>query len=132
VGYFNDAPAAYWNMNGLGAAGEIKSTPRDQLTYLQQMLNRSEDPFIQSLITPTSTINERLKVARGWHVLEVKEQPPIYWHNGGTYGFSTFCGFNKLNETAVFVAINAFAKNGIADQAGISILRALKDKKLNE
>lgn len=132
IGYFNGTPAEYWNMNGLGGAGEIKSTARDILAYLEQMLAHAHEAFIQNLITPTASIDERLKVAKGWHVLETKDQPPIYWHNGGTYGFSTFCGFDKSNNKAVFVAINAFAKNALADQAGISILRALKNKKLNE
>lgn len=128
VGFFNDSIAPYWTMNGLGGAGEIKSTPGDQLTYLQQMLNHSDETLIQTLITPTSTINDRLKVARGWHVLTLKDQPPIYWHNGGTYGFSTFCGFNKSSNTGVFVAINAFAKNSIADQIGVSVLRTLQQQ----
>jgi CubicO group peptidase (beta-lactamase class C family) len=132
VGYFNNVPAEYWTMNGLGAAGEIKSNARDIMTYLQQMLAHSNEIYILNLITPTAIINDRLKVAKAWHVLEVNGQPPIVWHNGGTYGFSTFCGFDKINNKAVFVAINAFSKNSMADNAGVSILKELKDKHLNQ
>ncbi len=132
VGYFNNVPAEYWTMNGLGGAGEIKSNAQDIMTYLQQMLAHSNEPYILNLITPTAIINERLKIAKAWHVLEANGQPPIVWHNGGTYGFSTFCGFDKINNKAVFVAINAFGKNSMADNAGVSILKELKDQPLDE
>jgi CubicO group peptidase (beta-lactamase class C family) len=132
LGYFNNAPAEYWKMNGLGGAGEIKSNCSDIMIYLRQMLAHSDENFIQNLITPTANISERLKVAKAWHVLEPKDHPAIVWHNGGTYGFSTFCGFDKSNNKAVFIAINAFGKNAIADNTGFSILMALKDRSLTQ
>ncbi len=122
TGYLNGTIAEYWNMNILQPAGGIKSDAGDLLTYLEYFLQHQQLQLIQSLTTPTAQLNKQIKVARGWHLLNRADQPFLVWHNGGTYGFSTFCAFHKESGNAVFVAINAFNKNQIADGLGIEII----------
>ncbi|TXT33765.1 MAG: beta-lactamase [Chitinophagaceae bacterium] len=122
TGYFNSQNALYWDMYALNGAGGIKSNTSEMLSYLNYLLMQSSNPIITSITTPTATINKQIKVAKGWHLLSSKEQSKIIWHNGGTYGFSTFCAFNIETGKAVFLAINAFNKNKIADGLGFEII----------
>lgn len=129
VGYFNGAAAEYWNMNALKAAGGVKSNANDMLTYLQYILNHPENKILESVTTISAPINDRIKIAKGWHLLTETGKPDIIWHNGGTYGFSTFCAFDKVNGIAVFVAVNAFNMNAISDGLGIEIMKMMADEK---
>lgn len=129
VGYFNGAAAEYWDMNALKAAGGVKSNANEMLTYLEFSLNHPTNKILESVTTVSATINNRISIAKGWHILKETGNADISWHNGGTYGFSTFCAFNKTNGTAVFVAINAFNMNAISDGLGIEIMKMMADRK---
>ena len=125
VGYFNGNAAEYWDMNALKAAGGVKSNTTDMLTYLEYILKHPGNNMLESVSTVSAAVNDRIKIAKGWHVLKETGNADITWHNGGTYGFSTFCAFNKTNGTAVFVAINAFNMNAISDGLGIEIMKMM-------
>lgn len=129
TGYFNSQNALYWDMYALNGAGGIKSNTSEMLSYLNYLLMQSSNPIITSITTPTATINKQIKVAKGWHLLSSKEQTNIIWHNGGTYGFSTFCAFNIESGKAVFLAINAFNKNKIADRLGFAVIMKMLTEK---
>jgi CubicO group peptidase (beta-lactamase class C family) len=129
VGYFNGVAAEYWDMNALKAAGGVKSNTSDMLTYLEYIINHPENKILESVTTVSAPINNRISIAKGWHLLIESGKPDITWHNGGTYGFSTFCAFDKVNRTAVFVAVNTFNMNAISDGLGIEIMKMMTDKK---
>ncbi|MEI6265238.1 MAG: serine hydrolase [Sphingobacteriia bacterium] len=122
IGYFDETISTYWDMAILQAAGAIKSDVYDMLNYLEFIINKKESSIIKNITTPTATINKRLQVAKGWHILNGANNQVIIWHNGGTYGFSTFCGLHLESGKAVFLAINAYNKNQIADGLGVEIL----------
>ncbi len=127
-GYFDKAEKAeYWNMNVLSPAGGIRSSANQMLLYLQNMSlqQAASKPVIEKLITQTISINSRVGVGLGWHILSEKELPPVYWHNGGTYGFSTFCAFTKDKRKGVIVVVNQFNKNTSSDGLGIKIIKRL-------
>jgi CubicO group peptidase (beta-lactamase class C family) len=111
IGYFDNAIATYWNMNSLKAAGGIKSDATDMLAYIEYLLQNNQSPVIQNITKPTLSINKRLQIAKGWHILSLPNNTSLYWHNGGTYGFSTFCAFHKETGKGIFIAVNAFNKN---------------------
>ncbi len=66
-----------------------------------------------------------MKVCRAWHTLQQKDKPVIYWHNGGTYGFSTFAAFLKNTDQAVMIVINRFNSNNISDNLGFTIMKKM-------
>lgn len=128
-GYFaaNDK-TDYWNMNVLAPAGELKSTGSNMLNYLQNMCipgSEKSKMIIDQLTTQTVSLNAIVAVGRGWHILTEKDRPAIYWHNGGTYGFSTFCAFVKDKSKAVVVIVNQFNKNALSDGLGIKIIKKM-------
>ena len=128
-GYFtkNDK-AEYWNMDVLAPAGGLKCTGAEILTYLQNMCFPETDnskTIVTKVTTQTIAVNPRIAIGSGWHILTDKDQQPVYWHNGGTYGFSTFCAFTKNKSKAVIVVINQFNKNAFSDGLGLKIIKKI-------
>ncbi len=127
-GYFENKKSAYWNMDVMAPAGGLKCSGSEILTYLQTMAEPGTEKLkiiINQLLEPTVSINPSIHVCRAWHTLEQKEKPIIYWHNGGTYGFSTFGAFIKGQSKAVMVVINQFNKNAVSDGLGIAIMKKM-------
>jgi CubicO group peptidase (beta-lactamase class C family) len=127
-GYFENKKSEYWNMDVMAPAGGLKCSGSEMLTYLQMMAEPGTEKskiIINQLLEPTVSINSSIKICRAWHTLEQKEKPVIYWHNGGTYGFSTFGAFIKRENKAIIVAVNQFNKNAVCDGLGIAIMNKM-------
>ena len=129
TGYFakNDK-TPYWNMNVLAPAGGLKCTGTEMLTYLQNMCFPKADNskiIIDKLTEQTVAINPKIGIGRGWHIFNDKDKPVFYWHNGGTYGFSTFCAFVKDKSKAVIVVVNQLNKNAFSDGLGLKIIKKI-------
>lgn len=126
VGWIDDKKKAeYWDLNVQRGAGGIHSTADDMLTYAENMMKRQDKEPEHTLTTMTVAANERVSVALGWHLANAAGRSPFVWHNGGTYGFSTFLGYDREKKTAVFIVINRFNVNAHSDKLGIESLRKL-------
>lgn len=128
TGMFDNTKAEYWKMDAFAGAGAVKSTASDLLNYLDRIgISHTADKqlLIDKLTTATITISPQMRVCRGWHTIEDKGKPIIYWHNGGTYSFSTFAAFIKNDYKAVVVVVNAFDKNNVSDALGTSIIKQM-------
>lgn len=123
-GHFESGPHPYWNMNVLYPAGGVQCSANDMLNYLQAMSSGKSD-IIQMILQPTVAASPVVNVCRAWHTLEQKGKPTIYWHNGGTYGFSTFAAFVKETGKSVIVVVNQFNQNGVSDALGIAIMKKM-------
>ncbi|HLD54025.1 MAG TPA: serine hydrolase [Sediminibacterium sp.] len=121
-GYFGNEVASYWDMNILVGAGGIKSDANDLLQYLDFMASNQSLPVVKSVLQKTTQLNKQVAIAKAWHTIEKDGKTLLYWHNGGTYGFSTFAAFNPITQNSIVVVINAFNKNDIADKLGIEIM----------
>lgn len=121
-------PAEYWNMASLAPAGSVQCTADEMLTYLQYMIS-PKDPkakaIIDKLLQPTTSLSPTVRIGRGWHTLEWEDKPVVYWHNGGTYGFSTFAAFVKETGQAIIVVVNRYNNNSVSDGFGVAIMRKL-------
>ena len=73
-------------------------------------------------LTHKITYSGTPKVALGWHILTTNNQP-IYWHNGGTYGSSSYIAFEPSKQIAVVILSNAAES---VDVMALSILRLLQ------
>ena len=122
TGYFGNEVATYWNMSVLVGAGGIKSDATDLLQYLDFIASNQNATVVKSVLQKTTQINKQVAIAKAWHTIEKDGTTFLYWHNGGTYGFSTFAAFNPTNQNSIVVVINAFNKNNIADRLGIDIM----------
>lgn len=125
-GYFEGQKSSYWNMAALAPAGALQTSASQLLTYLQY-ISRAEkentDSVVKRVLQPSVSVAPTVNVCRAWHTFEQKEKPVIYWHNGGTYGFSSFAAFEKGTGRAVVVVVNKFNANAVSDGLGLAILR---------
>lgn len=127
-GYFENEKVAFWKWNALAPAGCIHATAENMLTYLSRMSKPTDarsKAVIEQLLLPTTSLSPAVRIGKAWHTFEQKGKPAIYWHNGGTYGFSTFAAFVKDTEQAVIVVVNQFNKNAVSDGLGIAIMKKM-------
>ena len=53
-----------------------------------------------------ATNSPKMDMGLGWFI-DKREEPPIWWHNGGTAGYRTFVGFRPATKTGVVVLSNS-------------------------
>jgi hypothetical protein len=59
-----------------------------------------------------------VEIGMAWHLV-TKFDTRIWWHNGGTFGYRSFVGFNPAKKEGVVVLCNTFVDN---DDLGNHIL----------
>jgi CubicO group peptidase (beta-lactamase class C family) len=110
----------HWDLANFVAAGGIKSTIEDMTIYLQQNIDET-NPNIK-LSHEITFENEKVKAGYAWVIQQTKSGDTLIWHNGGTYGFTSFCGFIKEKKYGIVVLNNS----GLSvDSVAISILKKL-------
>jgi CubicO group peptidase (beta-lactamase class C family) len=127
-GYFATGKTDFWKMDVLAPAGGIRSSATEMLNYLQYMSHPTDSfagRIIDDLLQPTVRLSPKVNVCRAWHTLEEKDGRVIYWHNGGTYGFSIFAAFVKGRSGSVIVVTNKFNANEASDGLGIMIMKEM-------
>jgi CubicO group peptidase (beta-lactamase class C family) len=120
TGYIEQQRADIWDLKIFYPAGGIILNAKDMLVYLKELANPSvlDKRIVEQMLTPVASVRPNTSVAYGWHISKTGHGD-VYWHNGGTYGFSTFCAFRKSTTDAVIVVVNQFNENAISDQLGM-------------
>lgn len=123
VGY-NDAgkETPYWDLNEFIAAGGIHSSTEDMIKYLKLNLEEKEIPIKESHQIQWG--DEKFGIGLGWHIIQTKKGNKMIWHNGGTYGFSSFCGFIREKDCALIILSNSGSN---VDAIGISLFKFLQE-----
>ncbi|MFA9452825.1 MAG: serine hydrolase domain-containing protein [Candidatus Aminicenantaceae bacterium] len=110
-----------WDIPTLAGAGAIRSTARDMLTFLAANMGLKRTPLSDAM---DMSHEERVEAGRdmsiglAWHIQD-NGKTRIVWHNGGTGGYRTFCGFIKKEKIGVVVLSNM---NIGADDIGFHML----------
>ena len=116
--YGNDAPP--WPVYAWYAAGGLRSTAQDMLSFGEANLSHSEvndKPISAELIAAAQLAQKPIyampnginKQAMAWVVNTGDRNPnlhPVVVKDGGTVGFSTAIAINHSKDLAVFVAVN--------------------------
>ncbi|MEN9549343.1 MAG: hypothetical protein RIR12_1934 [Bacteroidota bacterium] len=124
TGHFYGKPASYWQFDCMAGAGAIKSNADDILKYLNAHIKSKDEFFsavVQKITQPVKSVSTNMQICYGWHTLEDLKHR-VFWHNGGTYGFSTFAAFEPNSKTSLVVAANAAGDNAALDRLAIDIL----------
>jgi CubicO group peptidase (beta-lactamase class C family) len=112
-----------WNFSALAPCGAFRSTVNDLLIYAKANMIKSDNKLLKAFeLTHQVTFNKDAKLGLAWHIILVNNVE-YYFHNGGTYGCSSFLAFNIEKNIAVVVLSNA-GKN--TDELGIDILKKLQ------
>lgn len=130
TGYFYGRPAEYWLFDCMAGAGAIKSTATDILKYLDAHFEYKDENFsaiVRKITQPVKPLAANMQICYGWHTLEDLKHR-VFWHNGGTYGFSTFAAFEPHTKTSIFLAANATGDNAALDKLAVDLLILLMGK----
>jgi CubicO group peptidase (beta-lactamase class C family) len=112
-----------WNFSALAPCGAFRSTVNDLLIYAKANMIKSDNKLSRAFeLTHQVTFNKDAKLGLAWHIILVNNVE-YYFHNGGTYGCSSFLAFNAEKNIAVVVLSNA-GKN--TDELGTDILKKLQ------
>jgi CubicO group peptidase (beta-lactamase class C family) len=119
-GYDEDGSLTpHWDIQTLEGAGAFRSNARDMIEFIRLNLGHADKELMS--ILDEAQVKRTKETALGWHFMTIDKQL-IYWHNGGTYGFSSFIGFNRNKNTGVVVLSNS--GNGV-DEMGKLIIKLL-------
>lgn len=113
-----------WTYDDLTAHGSLKSTVPDLLIYAKAHFKMPETDLEHALaltrqftyFNPPDT-----DIGLAWHMNMVGDEL-IYWHNGGTFGSSSYMAFTPDKKIAVVVLSNTAES---VDAVGLSILNAI-------
>ncbi|CAM3299703.1 MULTISPECIES: serine hydrolase domain-containing protein [Saccharibacillus] len=104
----------HWDFtSAMAGAGAVRSTVPDMLTYLEAQLGQhpAAAPFESSLL---ACQNEQASVAPSkgvgigyaWMRSMRKDGTVTHWHNGATYGASSFAAFNRDLQSGFVILSN--------------------------
>lgn len=114
-------PAPPWLLEGMPAAGALRSTADDMLRFLAAQLD-PDDTQLGDAIRLTHVLRDdpKLTIGLGW--MRIDKPQRLWWHNGGTGGYRSFAGFRPDRRDAVVVLAN---QSRSVDLLGIRVLRSL-------
>lgn len=113
----SNAPAHAWDLTALAGAGALRSDANDLLTLVEAELhpdhlkssgkNSSNDTTLPAAIAMThilrADVSPQMKVGMGWLYTE---ETHMYWHDGGTGGYTSFVFFQPDDDRGVVVLYN--------------------------
>lgn len=99
-----------WDFDVLFGGGGILSTTEDLAKFATAQFNPKNKELALTR-TPTFDISEKMKIGLGWHILKSENGQNLFWHNGGTAGYSSSMTVNTENQTAVIILSNVSAFN---------------------
>jgi serine-type D-Ala-D-Ala carboxypeptidase/endopeptidase len=105
-------------------AGGLRSTARDMTRFLRAQLDPGSIPIGPALglaQQPHSRVNWRISIGLGW-LIERRRGRVLHWHNGGTWGFRSFAGFESAAARAVVLLSN---RSRMVDRAALKLLERL-------
>lgn len=99
-----------WDLDALAGAGAIRSTPLDMVNFIEANFKAADTPISTALRASykdrVATGTPGLSIGLGWHIWN-KHGTEIVWHNGGTGGYRSFCGFAPGKKLGVVVLTNS-------------------------
>ncbi|MDB5144126.1 MAG: beta-lactamase family protein, partial [Mucilaginibacter sp.] len=112
-----------WNFNVLAPCGALRSTVNDMLIYAKANVTKDDTKLSKAFeLTHQITFDKGVKLGLAWHIIVVNNVE-YYFHNGGTYGCSSFLAFNAEKNIAVVVLSNAQEST---DELGSAVLKKLQ------
>lgn len=110
-----------WDFDVLFGCGGILSTTEDLVKFTHAQFDPTNKD-LELTRKPTFEINEGFKIGLGWHILKSKNGYDLYWHNGGTGGYSSSITIDIENKKAIIILSNVSNINKNIDTLGIELI----------
>lgn len=119
-----------WDFDVLLGAGGILSTVHDLSKFaIAQFDARNKDLTLTRI--PTFTVNEEMKIGLGWHILKTGPDREVFWHNGGTGGYSSSIAIDIQYKNGIVILSNVSAFHpdmGNIDKLCFELMKYLEKK----
>lgn len=96
---------SHWDLPTLAGAGALRSTVKDMAKFLRANMVDSHSQLAKAIAATHDsqhTMAPGSEIGLGWHLLK-RDGLHVIWHNGGTGGFRSFCGFDPIRKIGVVV-----------------------------
>ena len=103
-----------WDFDALFGGGGMLSTTEDLAKFINAQFN-PKNTELELTRRQTFDVNEDMKIGLGWHILKSGKGKELYWHNGGTGGYSSSMAFNNEDKTSVIILSNVADINDAID-----------------
>jgi hypothetical protein len=110
-------PAARWTFDAFAPTGALCSTAGDQLKWIQSLLSNPDRATLQHHAQAGGG-----QIGLAWMIRPGGES---CWHNGGTYGFSSYLGLHRKMMYGVVVLANRH-NSSLVTQLGSNLERLLR------
>jgi serine-type D-Ala-D-Ala carboxypeptidase/endopeptidase len=109
-------PTPNWDLGALGAAGALRSTANDLLTFLSATLGYTENPLAAAMARMLKVRRDRDRgtIALGWF-LDLRGSVELISHSGSTGGYQSFIGYDPRTRVGVVVLSNSGTGAGVND-----------------
>jgi D-alanyl-D-alanine-carboxypeptidase/D-alanyl-D-alanine-endopeptidase len=115
-------PTPNWDLGALGAAGALRSTANDLLTFLSAHLGYTKTPLSRSMAAMLKVRRDRDRgtIGLGWF-LDLRGGLEIISHTGSTGGYQSYIGYDPKARIGVVVLSNS-GTGVIMDDIGLHLL----------
>jgi CubicO group peptidase (beta-lactamase class C family) len=112
----------WWHFKVMAGAGAIKTSAQNLAVFLQHHITAT-NPVVKLTHETVQPVAQQ-PIAYAWFENKPKPNTTLYWHNGGTYGYSSFIAFCKEKKKGIVVLSNS----GISvDEVAGAVLKKLLD-----
>ncbi|HWV75058.1 MAG TPA: serine hydrolase [Pseudosphingobacterium sp.] len=114
----------HWHFLALSAAGSLKATAPDLLKYAEANINPPKTILGKAITLthkPSWLLSEIEDLGLAWHIT-IDNFQELFWHNGETFGSSSFIAFVPEKKVAVVILSNAAQS---VDNLGLVIIKKL-------
>lgn len=112
---FQNEPTAFWTFDALAGAGAIRSTSADMAKFINAAVGITQTPlsdaFAEARKLRRQGQNKAVQVGLGWNNVDLYGTE-IFWHGGGTYGFSSYIAVDAKNKKGAFLVNNSGQETG--------------------
>ena len=116
-----------WDFDVLAGGGGVLSTTADLSRFAMAQFN-PENRELALTRVPTFVVHDGMKIGLGWHILQSETGQELFWHNGGTGGYSSSMSINMADKVAVIILSNVSAfhpASGNIDQLCFELISSL-------
>ncbi len=124
----NGQPTPVWDMAQFEGAGAMLSTAVDLSKFIRAHFSLEADAFALTTL-PGFLVDDNLRIGLGWHILQDDQGGDLYWHNGGTGGYSASVFMAPEHQKSVIILSNVSAFHSQSpklDELGFQLLSLLK------
>ena len=108
-------PTPFWFFDSLAGAGAIRTTSSDMAKFIRTAVGLTQTPltdaFAEARKMQRQGQNSRVKIGLGWNNVEFAGTE-IFWHGGGTFGFSSYIAIDPKQKKGAFLVNNSGKEDG--------------------